>query len=77
MKKALVYIAVVIACIAFCCLFSILGSQFEGTQKVNPWAFTIGILVVAAIMALVHKITSKDQDTTPPNGSDKDHSEQP
>jgi hypothetical protein len=33
--------------------------------------------VVAAIMALVHKITSKDQDTTPPNGSDKDHSEQP
>jgi len=59
MKKIIAYSLVIIGCIAICYLVSTFGLRFKGSGNVNPWALTIGILIVAVIMAIVHKIALK------------------
>jgi len=61
MKKIIVYILVIVGCIVICYFVSSFGLRFKGTGNVNPWAVTIGIVVVAVIMALVHKIALKHE----------------
>lgn len=59
MKKIVTYSIAILVCIAFCILFSHVGVKHGGSRNVNPWDLSIGILAIAAIMALVHKIESK------------------
>lgn len=65
MKKTIIYVVIIIVCIGFCYLFSSIGIKAEGKGNVNPWAFTIGILAIAVIMALVHKIAEKHDNNHP------------
>ncbi len=56
MKKLVAYAIVISGCVVACYLISTFGMRFKGAENADPWAITIGILIVAAIMTLVRKI---------------------
>lgn len=56
MKKLVAYILVIAGCIVMCYIVSTFGLRLKGAEQADPWALTIGIVIVAAIMALVRRI---------------------